>query len=134
MRSRLKRTGRVAVLALVLAALCGMAFAGAAPAGVSKPFIDPGHPGSPDWTRRGRNAGSEVFPAPATAYDRSKLVPERLGRGVVAWRDSTNTVCVGWRYLSCDPVRQSFDVYCDGVKVNDRACPTVAGPLTPSRP
>ena len=99
---------RMSLLFFACAALCGIACAGAANAGVSRPFVDPGHPGSPDWTRRGRDVGSEAFPAPATAYDRSKLVPERLGRGVVAWRDSTNTVCVGWRYLSCDPVRQSL--------------------------
>lgn len=133
MRGRPVREGGAAALAFALAALCGIACADGAPARSSGPFIDPGHPGSPDWTRRGRDAGSGVFPAPATAYDRSKLVPERLGRGVVAWRDSTNTVCVGWRYLSCDPVRQSFDVYCDGVKVNDRPVSTVTQLRLPYR-
>ena len=39
---------------------------------------------------------------------------ERLGRGVVAIRTSTDTVMVGWRYLSADPVQVGFNVYRDG--------------------
>ena len=39
---------------------------------------------------------------------------ERLGRGVVAIRTSTDTVMVGWRYISADPVQVGFNVYRDG--------------------
>lgn len=39
---------------------------------------------------------------------------ERLGRGVVAVRLSPDTVLVGWRYLSADPLRVAFNVYRDG--------------------
>ena len=39
---------------------------------------------------------------------------EQLGRGVVAIRTSTDTVMVGWRYLSADPVQVGFNVYRDG--------------------
>lgn len=42
---------------------------------------------------------------------------ERLGRGVVAVRLSADTVLVGWRYLSSDPVNTVYNVYRDGVLV-----------------
>lgn len=51
-------------------------------------------------------------------YDFSKLKMEKLGRGVVAVRENPQNVMVSWRYLTQDPVEQSFDVYRDGVKVN----------------
>lgn len=51
-------------------------------------------------------------------YDFSKLKMEPLGRGVVAVRQSPDTVNVSWRYLSQDPESQAFDVYRDGKKIN----------------
>lgn len=51
-------------------------------------------------------------------YDFSKLQREHLGRGTVAVRESPSTVVVSWRYLSSDPMDESFDVYRDGKKVN----------------
>lgn len=45
----------------------------------------------------------------------SGMAGERLGRGVVAVRLSADTVLVGWRYLSSDPVNIVYNVYRDGV-------------------
>ncbi len=56
-----------------------------------------------------------------TAYDFSKLKMEPLGRGVIAVRKSPSEVFVSWRYLSSDPSGASFDIYRDGVKINDKA-------------
>ncbi|WP_235816457.1 rhamnogalacturonan lyase [Bacteroides ihuae] len=53
-----------------------------------------------------------VFAQPA--YDFSKLKREKLGRGVVALRESSSTVFVSWRYLSSDPMSTAFQVYRDG--------------------
>ena len=51
-------------------------------------------------------------------YDFSKLKREHLGRGVIAIREDPSTVAVSWRYLSSDPMDESFDVYRNGEKVN----------------
>ncbi len=51
-------------------------------------------------------------------YDFSRLKMEDLGRGVVAIRENADKVMVSWRYLSKDPLSQSFDVYRDGKKIN----------------
>ena len=51
-------------------------------------------------------------------YDFSKLKREHLGRGVIAIRENPSTVAVSWRYLSSDPMDESFDVYRNGEKVN----------------
>lgn len=51
-------------------------------------------------------------------YDFSKMQREHLGRGVIAIRENPSTVVVTWRYLSSDPMNESFDVYRDGKKVN----------------
>ena len=59
-----------------------------------------------------------AFPAPATAYDFSKLQMPRLGRGVVAVRQDTNHVFVSWRYLSRDPFGTAFNVYRNGERIN----------------
>lgn len=56
-----------------------------------------------------------------TAYDFSKLKMEPIGRGVIAVRKSPSEVFVSWRYLSSDPAGAAFDIYRDGVKVNDKA-------------
>lgn len=54
------------------------------------------------------------------AYDFSKLKREKLGRGVVALRESASTVFVSWRYLSSDPMNTAFHVYRDGRKLTDK--------------
>ena len=45
---------------------------------------------------------------------------EMLGRGAVAVRVSPDTVMVGWRYLSSDPLGAAFNVYRDGLLVTPR--------------
>lgn len=44
-------------------------------------------------------------------YDMKRLQHERLGRSVVAVRESGDSVAVSWRYLSSDPVATTFRVY-----------------------
>jgi rhamnogalacturonan endolyase len=56
--------------------------------------------------------GGMLFAQPA--YNFSKLKREKLGRGVVALRESPSTVFVSWRYLSSDPMGTAFQVYRDG--------------------
>lgn len=51
-------------------------------------------------------------------YDFSKLKRERLGRGVIAVRENPSTVAVSWRYLSSDPMNESFNIYRNGEKIN----------------
>ena len=48
-----------------------------------------------------------------TNYDYNKLVPEDLGRGVVAIRQDKSKVAVSWRYLSSDPIDTEFHIYRD---------------------
>ena len=52
-------------------------------------------------------------------YDFSRLQREKLGRGVVAIRQSPDQVAVSWRYLSTDPIHTSFNLYRDGKKIAD---------------
>lgn len=54
------------------------------------------------------------------AYDFSKLQREKLGRGVVALRESSSTVFISWRYLSSDPMNAAFHVYRDGKRLTDK--------------
>lgn len=42
---------------------------------------------------------------------------DKLDRGVVAVRETPETVFVSWRYLSVDPINTSFNVYRDGEKI-----------------
>jgi len=56
---------------------------------------------------------------PPTRYDFSKIKREKLGRGVIAIRQSPDEVFVTWRYLSKDPRNIAFDVYRDGKKLNE---------------
>ena len=49
-----------------------------------------------------------------TAYDYSRLRGERLGRGVVAFRTSPDSVCVQWRYLPSEPEDVSFEIFRNG--------------------
>lgn len=60
-------------------------------------------------------------------YNYSKLQKEKLGRGVVAIRESPSTVVVSWRYLSSDPMETAFNIYRDGKKLT--AQPVVTGTL-----
>ena len=53
-------------------------------------------------------------------YDYAKLRMETLDRGVVAIRESADSVVVSWRYLSSDPENQKFDIYRDGKKINSQ--------------
>lgn len=52
-------------------------------------------------------------------YDFSRLQREKLGRGVVAIRQSPDQVAVSWRYLSTDPIHTAFNLYRDGIKIAD---------------
>ena len=52
-------------------------------------------------------------------YDFSRLQREKLGRGVVAIRQSPDQVAVSWRYLSTDPIHTAFNLYRDGKKIAD---------------
>ena len=51
-------------------------------------------------------------------YDFSKLITERMDRGVVAVRQDGGGVFVGWRILKSDRKGEPFDVYRNGVKLN----------------
>ena len=55
-----------------------------------------------------------------TAYDYARLKGERLNRGVVAFRTSSDSVCVQWRYLPSDPLDASFEVLRDGKVIGRR--------------
>jgi len=68
-------------------------------------------------------AGSMILAQPA--YDFSKLKREKLGRGVVALRESASTVFVSWRYLSSDPMGTAFHIYRDGKQLTTK--PVTAG-------
>ena len=59
-----------------------------------------------------------VFLAAQPAYDLTKLKREHLGRGVIAIRENPSTVAVSWRYLSSDPMNESFNIYRNGEKIN----------------
>ncbi len=50
-------------------------------------------------------------------YNYSVLKREKLGRGVVAIRENSQTVFVSWRYLSSDPMNIGFNVYRNGIKL-----------------
>lgn len=54
-----------------------------------------------------------------TAYDYSVLKREKLGRGVVALRESESSVFVSWRYLSSDPEDVLFHVYRDELRLTE---------------
>ena len=51
-------------------------------------------------------------------YDYSKLSTEHLDRGVVAVRQADGKVFVSWRILRDDRKGESFDIYRNGVKLN----------------
>ena len=47
-------------------------------------------------------------------YDFEKMQREKLGRGLVAVRQSRSETCLTWRYLSSDPIGTSFNIYREG--------------------
>lgn len=53
-------------------------------------------------------------------YDFSRIKMEKLDRGLIAVRASSDSVVLSWRYLSSDPENQTFDVYRNGKKVNGK--------------
>ena len=55
-----------------------------------------------------------------TAYDYTRLRGERLGRGVVAFRTSPDSVCVQWRYLPTEPTDVSFEIFRNGKLIGIR--------------
>lgn len=59
-----------------------------------------------------------AFLAAQPAYELTKLKREHLGRGVIAIRENPSTVAVSWRYLSSDPMNESFNIYRNGEKIN----------------
>ncbi len=58
-------------------------------------------------------------------YNYSALKSEKLGRGVVAIRESSRDVFSSWRYLSSDPMNVGFNVYRNGTKLTKK--PIVKG-------
>ena len=58
-----------------------------------------------------------VFMIAQPNYDFSKLKREHLGRGVIAIRENPSTIAISWRYLSSDPMDESFDIFRNGEKV-----------------
>ncbi len=46
-----------------------------------------------------------------------QMQKDKLNRGVVAVRESSEHVIISWRYLSSDPLNTSFNVYRDGEKI-----------------
>ena len=52
-------------------------------------------------------------------YDFTKLQREQLNRGVVAVKTADQKVVVSWRTLTSDAKGEPFDVYRDGVKLNN---------------
>ncbi|WP_369809609.1 rhamnogalacturonan lyase [uncultured Duncaniella sp.] len=55
-----------------------------------------------------------------SGYDFSKIKMEKLDRGLVAVRASSDSVALSWRYLSSDPTNQAFDLYRDGKRINKK--------------
>lgn len=60
-----------------------------------------------------------VFLGSLSLFGKALKLP-KCGRGVVAVRMSPDTVMIGWRYLSSDPLDVVFNIYRDGVLLNPR--------------
>lgn len=56
-----------------------------------------------------------------TNYDFTLLKQEKLDRGLVAVRSDEKTVTLSWRYLTQDPMEQTFTIYKDGKKIGERS-------------
>jgi len=54
-------------------------------------------------------------------YDFSRLKTEKLDRGVVAIRQDDNHVVVSWRTLKSDRKNEPFDIYRNGVRLNQHS-------------
>ena len=54
-------------------------------------------------------------------YDLTKLKTEKMSRGVVAVRQADGSVFISWRILKSDKTGEPFDVYRNGVKLNEEA-------------
>lgn len=52
-------------------------------------------------------------------YDMKNIVREQLNRGVVAIKQDNGNVIVSWRTLTSDGKGEPFDIYRNGVKLND---------------
>ena len=52
-----------------------------------------------------------------TKYDMERIQMEQLDRGVVAFRQSADSVVVSWRYLRTDPIDTEFDIYRNGKRI-----------------
>ena len=52
-----------------------------------------------------------------TKYDMERIQMEQLDRGVVAFRQSADSVVVSWRYLQTDPIDTEFDIYRNGKRI-----------------
>ncbi|MBR0196823.1 MAG: VCBS repeat-containing protein [Kiritimatiellae bacterium] len=78
-----------------------------------------------------REYGENVFPQPACAYNLKKMQRERMGRGVYAVRQNEKEVMIGWRYKSTDPTNLAFNVYANGVKLNNTPITDVTYYKTP---
>ncbi|MDH6313154.1 rhamnogalacturonan endolyase [Parabacteroides sp. PFB2-10] len=59
-----------------------------------------------------------------TAYNLHDMQREKLGRGVVAIRQSADQVCISWRYLSSDPTDVGFHVYRGDKRLTDKPVTT----------
>lgn len=53
------------------------------------------------------------------SYDYTKLKREKLNRGIVAIKKDASTNFISWRYLSSDPMDVAFNIYRNGIKVNN---------------
>lgn len=53
-------------------------------------------------------------------YDFTKLKREKLNRGLVVVKKDSQTNFLSWRYLSSDPMDISFNIYRNGIKINDK--------------
>lgn len=58
-----------------------------------------------------------LFVCAQTRYDFSKLKMEKLDRGLVAVRQCADSVMLSWRYLTSDPLNQSYLVFRDGKQI-----------------
>lgn len=59
-----------------------------------------------------------------TRYDTAHMQREHLGRGLVAVRQTDGSVALSWRILASDRKGEPFDVYRNGVRLNDKPLTT----------
>jgi rhamnogalacturonan endolyase len=56
-----------------------------------------------------------------TNYDYKNILREKLNRGVIAVKTVNNQVAISWRTLTSDPKGQPYDVFRNGVKLNNKS-------------